>query len=62
MTPDISGAVARLRLSPAAAAKGDPNVGENSALFAALGYVREDDRASGLQRHVVPVTPESLSA
>lgn len=30
--------------------KGDPNYGENSALYAALGYVRKDDRASGLTR------------
>ena len=33
--------------------KGDPSFGENSALYAALGYVRKDDRASGLKRNVV---------
>ncbi len=30
--------------------KGDPNYGENSPLYAALGYVRKDDRKSGLTR------------
>ncbi len=30
--------------------KGDPNHGENSPLYAALGYVRKDDRKSGLTR------------
>jgi hypothetical protein len=30
--------------------KGDPNYGENSALYAAIGYVRKDDRKSGLTR------------
>jgi hypothetical protein len=31
-------------------AKGDPNFGENSALYASFGYVRRDDRKSGLTR------------
>ena len=30
--------------------KGDPSYGENSALYASLGYVRKDDRKSGLTR------------
>ena len=30
--------------------KGDPNYGENSALYANIGYVRKDDRKSGLTR------------
>ena len=30
--------------------KGDPSYGENSALYATLGYVRKDDRKSGLTR------------
>ena len=30
--------------------KGDPNYGENSAPYASLGYVRKDDRKSGLTR------------
>jgi hypothetical protein len=29
---------------------GDPNFGPNSALYEAMGYVRKDDRASGLTR------------
>jgi hypothetical protein len=42
--------------------KGDPNFGENSALYAALGYVRKDDRASGLKRNVAEPTPPELKA
>lgn len=30
-------------------AKGDPNYGENSALYASFGYIRKDDRKSGLK-------------
>ena len=40
--------------------KGDPNFGENSALYASFGYIRKDDRKSGLTRtanNVVPVNP-----
>ena len=43
------------------AVKGDPNFGEDSALYAALGYVRKSDRKSGLTRtanNVVPVPTE----
>jgi len=36
--------------------KGDPNHGENSPLYAALGYVRKDDRASGLTRKTTDET------
>ncbi len=32
------------------AVKGDPEHGENSALYAAMGYVRKSDRQSGLAR------------
>ncbi|HTD66534.1 MAG TPA: hypothetical protein VK846_08405 [Candidatus Limnocylindria bacterium] len=31
-------------------AKGDPSYGENSALYASFGYIRKDDRKSGLTR------------
>ncbi len=31
-------------------AKGDPSFGENSALYASFGYIRKDDRKSGLTR------------
>ena len=37
--------------------KGDPNFGENSALYAALGYVRK----SGLTRISNPGTPVALA-
>ena len=30
--------------------KGDPNFGENSALYASFGYIRKDDRKGGLTR------------
>lgn len=30
--------------------KGDTNFGENSALYASFGYIRKDDRKSGLTR------------
>ncbi|HMJ90310.1 MAG TPA: hypothetical protein VK530_10860 [Candidatus Acidoferrum sp.] len=30
--------------------KGDPNHGENSPLYASFGYIRKDDRKSGLTR------------
>jgi hypothetical protein len=30
--------------------KGDPNHGENGPLYASFGYVRKDDRKSGLTR------------
>jgi hypothetical protein len=30
--------------------KGDPNHGENSPMFAACGYIRKDDRKTGLTR------------
>src|SRR2546423_2514973 len=32
------------------AVKGDPNFGEDSALYDAMGYVRKSERASGLTR------------
>ena len=44
-------------------AKGDPNFGENSALYASFGYIRKDDRKSGLTRaatNVVPHAPAEL--
>jgi len=40
--------------------KGDPSFGENSPLYASFGYVRKEDRRSGLTRpanNVVPVNP-----
>ncbi len=45
--------------------QGDPNFGENSALYASFGYIRKDDRQSGLTRltNVVSVpAPHKASA
>jgi hypothetical protein len=44
--------------------KGDPAFGENSALYASFGYVRKDDRKSGLTRatNVVPAPTELKAA
>ena len=43
-------------------AKGDPNYGENSALYASFGYIRKDDRKSGLTRaaHNMVPSPAAL--
>jgi hypothetical protein len=38
--------------------KGDPNHGENSALYASFGYIRKADRKSGLTRGTTPAQPE----
>jgi len=43
--------------------KGDPAYGENSALYASFGYIRKDDRKSGLTRaatNVVQPAPTEL--
>ena len=37
--------------------KGDPTFGENSALYASFGYIRKDDRKSGLTRAANNVVP-----
>ena len=37
------------------AVKGDPNFGENSDLYEAMGYVRKSERKSGLTRKKKPV-------
>lgn len=44
--------------------KGDPTHGENSALYASFGYIRKDDRKSGLTRatNVLPVPTELKAA
>jgi hypothetical protein len=45
--------------------KGDPNFGENSALYASFGYIRKDDRRTGLTRaasNVVPAPTELKAA
>ena len=43
--------------------KGDPESGENSPLYASFGYVRKDDRKSGLTRIVTqPATVPAITA
>lgn len=39
--------------------KGDPKFGDNSALYASFGYIRQDDRKSGLTRGTIKVVPQS---
>ena len=39
--------------------KGDPKFGDNSALYASFGYIRKDDRKSGLTRGTIKVVPHS---
>lgn len=39
--------------------KGNPNYGENSALYASFGYLRKDDRKSGLSRAANNVAPQA---
>jgi len=43
-------------------AKGEPAYGENSALYASFGYIRKDDRKSGLTRaaNTVVLAPTEL--
>ena len=43
-------------------AKGDPSYGENSALYASFGYIRKDDRKSGLTRAATNVVPVNSAA
>ena len=44
------------------AVKGDPEHGEDSALYAAMGYVRKSDRQSGLMRNAQPPAPPTPTA
>lgn len=46
-----------ITLSVVNSVKGDPNFGENSAFYSALGYVPKDDRRSGLTRVSNAETP-----
>ena len=41
--------------------KGDPNFGEDSALYNAFGYVLKSERASGLTRRSTEVTPLNIT-
>jgi hypothetical protein len=43
------------------AVKADPTEGENSPLYAAMGYVRSSDRSGGRRRARVPALPAVTS-
>jgi len=45
------------------AVKGDPEHGEDGALYAAMGYIRKSDRQSGLSRKAptVPTPPTAMA-
>ena len=44
------------------AVKGDPDHGEDSPLYASMGYVRKSDRRSGLSRKAQPANVVPLKA
>ena len=51
---DADAAALQLTKNIVHAVKADPTEGENSPLYAAMGYVRSSDRSSGLKRARVP--------
>jgi hypothetical protein len=53
---DAGAAAIKLTKSIVHAVKADPTEGENSPLYAAMGYVRTNDRSSGLTRARVPAS------
>jgi hypothetical protein len=57
---DVDAAAIRLARNIVQAVKADPTEGENSPLYAAMGYVRRSERSSGLTRvrAAAPVAPE----
>lgn len=54
---DADAAAIKLTKNIVHAVKADPTEGENSPLYAAMGYVRTSDRSSGLKRARVPAAP-----
>ena len=54
---DADAAALKLTKNIVHAVKADPTEGENSPLYAAMGYVRASDRSSGLKRARVLVSP-----
>ena len=54
---DADAAALKLTKNVVHAVKADPTEGENSPLYAAMGYVRSSDRSSGLKRARVPASP-----
>jgi hypothetical protein len=53
---DADAAAFRLSRNIVHAVKADPTEGEDSPLYAAMGYVRRSERSSGLTRARVPAT------
>ena len=53
---DADAAAIQLTKNIVHAVKADPTEGENSPLYAAMGYVRSSDRSSGLTRARVPAS------
>ena len=56
---DADAAALQLTKNIVHAVKADPTEGENSPLYAAMGYVRASDRSSGLTRVRAPAPPAS---
>ena len=59
---DADAAALKLTKNVVHAVKADPTEGENSPLYAAMGYVRESDRSSGLKRTRAPVRAAAAGA
>ena len=51
---DVEGTAVELMRNIVHAVKADPAVGENSLLYAAMGYVRRTDRVGGRKRPLQP--------
>ena len=58
---DADAAALKLTKNVVQAVKADPTEGENSPLYAAMGYVRASDRSSGLKRGRVPAVSAVLA-
>ena len=58
---DADAAALKLTKSIVQSVKADPTEGENSPLYAAMGYVRASDRSSGLKRSRIAVLPPTAS-
>jgi hypothetical protein len=57
---DADAAAIKLTKNIVHAVKADPTEGENSPLYAAMGYVRASDRSSGLKRVRVPAASAAV--
>jgi hypothetical protein len=54
---DVDAAAAALFRNIVHAVKADPQVGEDSPMYAAMGYVRKNDQRVGRRRSHAPVVP-----